>query len=296
MTSARSSIRHLPHRVALLCVAAALSARSAPAQERPRAGAERVLRLSLALPAPGASPDSARRRSLERGVQLGLEEANRSAGLFGWRVMLEDGAGRGTAIVGGGPLLTCRLLSAEAERARIPYLNTSCGDDVLRGAECRRWTFHVAPSEAMRRDARAPGAPADGGAARVAGWDSTLERFGAAQLNDRHRARFARGMDETAWAGWAAVKVLTEAALRAGSAAPDALRAQLERGSFDGHKGRALSFRAWDHQLRQPLYVVSERGAIREAPAGDAAASARAALDRLGADSARSVCRWDGAP
>ena len=28
---------------------------------------------------------------------------------------------------------------------------------------------------------------------------------------------------------------------------------------FDGHKGEALTFRRWDHQLRQPLYVAGPR-------------------------------------
>ena len=82
--------------------------------------------------------------------------------------------------------------------------------------------------------------------------------YGAAQLNDRFRARFGRGMDGEAWAAWMAVKVATEAALRVRDVRPDALAAYLARPNvrFDGHKGRPLSFGASDHQLRQPLYVI----------------------------------------
>jgi hypothetical protein len=69
------------------------------------------------------------------------------------------------------------------------------------------------------------------------------------------------------------------------------------RTRFDGHKGRALSFRPWDHQLRQPLYrVVSDLGdvAITEAPpvARDDTTAVADQLDRLGTARTESACRW----
>jgi ABC transporter substrate binding protein (PQQ-dependent alcohol dehydrogenase system) len=105
-------------------------------------------------------------------------------------------------------------------------------------------------------------------------------------------------MDGAAWAGWMAVKVLWEASLRARSTDGAALRAYLDRDAtqFDGHKGWPLSFRAWDHQLRQPLYLVApaENGGTRivgEVPAGRGEHSSREMLDRLGADATASACR-----
>ena len=73
-------------------------------------------------------------------------------------------------------------------------------------------------------------------------------------------------MDGSAWAGWVAVKIAAEAALRARSVRPTALLAYLESQStsFDGHKGWPLSFRSTDHQLRQPLYVVAPSPKARE--------------------------------
>ena len=106
-------------------------------------------------------------------------------------------------------------------------------------------------------------------------------------------------MDGAAWAGWMAVKVLWEASLRARTVEAAGIRAYLEREStqFDGHKGWPLSFRAWDHQLRQPLYLVSADGArvLGEVPErrGDDAPS-RELLDRIGADAAASACRMGG--
>jgi hypothetical protein len=102
-------------------------------------------------------------------------------------------------------------------------------------------------------------------------------------------------MDAGAWAGWVAVKIVVEAALRARSSHADAILSYLESpvANFDGHKGWPLSFRVADHQLRQPLYVVSaataasSRIAVREIPEigamaeGDAIAGANRALDNL---------------
>jgi hypothetical protein len=58
-------------------------------------------------------------------------------------------------------------------------------------------------------------------------------------------------MTEGAWAGWAAVKAIVEAGLRAQGSSPCADLGALR---FDAHKGALLTFR--DGALRQPTYVV----------------------------------------
>jgi hypothetical protein len=73
-------------------------------------------------------------------------------------------------------------------------------------------------------------------------------------------------MDDPAWAGWAAVKLLSDTVAREQDAAPatllEALRSRL---SFDGQKGVDMSFRP-DGQLRQPLLLVEEDRVVAEAP------------------------------
>jgi hypothetical protein len=65
---------------------------------------------------------------------------------------------------------------------------------------------------------------------------------------------------------------------------------------FDGHKGEALTFRAWDHQLRQPLYVAGARkreeigGAL--GPLAVLADVVGKDLDALGTAMADSRCRF----
>jgi ABC transporter substrate binding protein (PQQ-dependent alcohol dehydrogenase system) len=136
----------------------------------------------------------------------------------------------------------------------------------------------------MGRDASASGV--------VVAWDPALVRFGADTLNQRFQSRFGRVMDEDAWCAWMAVKVLWESALRVRSAAPDRLVEFLSRDTtqFDGHKGRPLSFRRWDQQLRQPLYV--RRGeSLVEVPVAAGEESSRDLLDRLGTRASESSCK-----
>jgi hypothetical protein len=115
-------------------------------------------------------------------------------------------------------------------------------------------------------------------------------------------------MDGRAWAGWAAVKIGSEAALRARSTAVERILAYLEQPTsrFDGHKGWQLGFRPADHQLRQPLYIVvrpARTSAGQDAPpnlldvpdlravrSGRGAESPDAVLDGLSAGAPH--CSW----
>jgi hypothetical protein len=88
-------------------------------------------------------------------------------------------------------------------------------------------TFRVSPTDASR-----------------AAWLPTLKEFGADELNDRFLREMKHPMDEDAWLGWAAVRIVTEAALR---------NRDIALTRIDGHKGVSLYFDA-DGNLVQPLY------------------------------------------
>ena len=129
------------------------------------------------------------------------------------------------------------------------------------------------------------------------GWHYELERFSARELNGRFRRRFNAPLAETSWAAWAAVKLAGEAVVRTGAGDGAALVAFMESAPpFDGHKGEALTFRKWDHQLRQPLYVIGPRK--REEVGGVVGPYAVLAdaggknLDALGTTMAESRCRF----
>ena len=92
---------------------------------------------------------------------------------------------------------------------------------------------------------------------RADAWSPDLERFGAAQLNDRFRARFGAdaAMRGPAWAGWFAAKAATEAVLRARAKDPAAVGKVLRTGRFDGHQGKPLAF-ASGGALLPPLHIT----------------------------------------
>jgi hypothetical protein len=75
-------------------------------------------------------------------------------------------------------------------------------------------------------------------------WLPSLTKFGAGELNERFLRETRHAMDEEAWLGWIAVKIVAEAALR-----------ERDIGAIrvDGHKGVPLRFDA-NRNLVQPLY------------------------------------------
>ncbi len=100
--------------------------------------------------------------------------------------------------------------------------------------------------------------PQLGAAFRSLAFEATLDAYGARELNARYRATFGRPMEPPAWAAYQAVKILFEAATIGGSTEFDAVRGYLSAPTsvFDLYKGIGTSFRPWDRQLRQSIYLV----------------------------------------
>ena len=221
------------------------------------------------------------------GARLGAEEAERAAELVGKRFeMMTATAGdareagraakrllrRGAfAVVGGGDAATCRALADAAREGGAIFVNVGCREDALRGTP---GAFHVEASESMYRDAGSPAVL----------WHAGLSRYGAAQLNERYRRRFGGAMRGEGWASWMAIKLLWEAAHRAGTADPGRLAEYLAGDArFDGHKGEPLSFGARDRQLQQPLYpAAGDAPGAERAEAGGAEGLVEGAIPARG--------------
>jgi len=130
-------------------------------------------------------------------------------------------------------------------------------------------------------------------------WHHELGRFSARELNSRFRRRFGRPLDGRSWAAWAAVKFVGEAIVRTGTGDLARLLRFLESAPpFDGHKGRPLTFREWDHQLRQPMYLVAPRKPEQGRDAWKAfevvaEVPARGDPDLIGEPKAESRCRFE---
>jgi ABC-type branched-subunit amino acid transport system substrate-binding protein len=131
----------------------------------------------------------------------------------------------------------------------------------------------------------------------IVAWHHELERFSARELNNRFRRRFGAPLTEVAWAAWAAVKLVGEAVVRADVQDGAGLRRFIDSAApFDGHKGSALTFRPWDRQLRQPLYVIGPRPAdgVGRGAFGLWAEVGGDDPDRLGTTAAETRCRRAG--
>ena len=123
-------------------------------------------------------------------------------------------------------------------------------------------------------------------------WSPVVEQWGAAQLQNRFRDLAGRAMRSEDYAAWAALRTLGEAVTRTGSNDPAVLRAFIFSQDFGlaGQKGRPLSYRSWNGQLRQPMPLVHGRAVAAVAPI-EGFLHQRTEMDSLGLDKPQSACR-----
>lgn len=124
------------------------------------------------------------------------------------------------------------------------------------------------------------------------GWSEVIERWGAAQLQSRFEALSGRPMRADDYAAWAAMRSVGEAVTRTGSAEAATLRSYMLSDQFElaGFKGRALSYRDWNGQLRQPIPLVTDRAMVAIAPL-PGFLHQQTELDTLGLDRFESRCQ-----
>jgi len=141
--------------------------------------------------------------------------------------------------------------------------------------------------------------PVVGSAGLVAeAWQSSWERYGALQLSRRFRKAAGRPMAGTDWAAWIATKAIIEVALKLPDARQHRRALRSPDLALDGYKGARLSFRPWDQQLRQPVFLA--HGGIGGGIAGvapiDGFLHPINNLDTLGADEKESPCKLTDSP
>lgn len=126
---------------------------------------------------------------------------------------------------------------------------------------------------------------------RAEAWSPAIEAWGAVQLQNRFEELAHRDMQSEDYAAWVAIRAIGEAVTRTGSADPATLRAYMLSDAFqlDGFKGRALSFRDWNGQLRQPIAVGTDRALVTLAPVEGFLHPVNEA-DSLGLDRPESEC------
>ncbi|MCB1890142.1 MAG: amino acid ABC transporter substrate-binding protein [Rhodocyclaceae bacterium] len=125
------------------------------------------------------------------------------------------------------------------------------------------------------------------------GWHWSWERNGAPQLNSRFEKAAKHRMGEAGWSAWMAAKTVVEAMQRTGGADFAKIRAYLLGPdiTIDGFKGHRLSYRPWNHQLRQPMLLATHNAVIERAPIQGFMHQSNT-LDTLGFDERESQCQF----
>ncbi|MEP2531153.1 ABC transporter substrate-binding protein [Shimia sp.] len=123
-------------------------------------------------------------------------------------------------------------------------------------------------------------------------WAQVIEQWGAAQLQSRFKEAHGRAMAPQDYAAWAAMRTVGEAVTRTSSADYYDVRDFVFSDDFElaGFKGRPLTYRDWNGQLRQPIAIVHPRALVASAPL-DGFLHHVNELDSLGLDRPESKCK-----
>ncbi|MEH6650580.1 MAG: ABC transporter substrate-binding protein [Motiliproteus sp.] len=124
------------------------------------------------------------------------------------------------------------------------------------------------------------------------GWHRVVEQWGAAQLQSRFDKQAKRWMNSTDYAAWIALRSVGEALAQQGKTDAKSLQQLLlsEQFQLAGFKGRKLSYRSWNGQLRQPIALVHPRALVSQSPQ-QGFLHPRTELDTLGFDQPESQCQ-----
>jgi ABC transporter substrate binding protein (PQQ-dependent alcohol dehydrogenase system) len=124
-------------------------------------------------------------------------------------------------------------------------------------------------------------------------WHPTHEQWGATQIQNRFKEKAGRWMGEADYGAYLAVRALGEAATRSSGTDVKSIGGYLLSDQFalQGYKGTPLSFRPWDHQLRQPVLLAAPRAMVAVAPV-EGFLHPQTELDTLGYDQPETGCHW----
>jgi ABC transporter substrate binding protein (PQQ-dependent alcohol dehydrogenase system) len=124
-----------------------------------------------------------------------------------------------------------------------------------------------------------------------AAWSGVHEQWGATQFQRRFHESQGRWMTDRDYSAWLAVRTIGEAATRTTSDQVDKLKSYILSPDFNlaAFKGRPVSYRDWNGQLRQPLLVTSPRVMISVSPQAGFLHQF-STLDTLGYDRPESAC------
>jgi ABC transporter substrate binding protein (PQQ-dependent alcohol dehydrogenase system) len=123
-------------------------------------------------------------------------------------------------------------------------------------------------------------------------WDASHDQWGAIQLQNRFRRSFSRRMTALDMQAWTAARVIGEAVEHVQSAEAQRILDFIKGPDFAlaAFKGRKLTVRDWDLQLRQPILLADGRVIVSVSPQ-EGFLHQYSELDTLGIDRPETKCR-----
>lgn len=213
--------------------------------------------------------------------KLYADALRRAAGRFGAKIVQE----RVFPDTGGARRTDSGLVQIQSQ---IPLFTQSAPDyDVLVAADESQVFASYLPYRT--HDPR----PVAGSAGLVpTSWDASLDQWGAIQLQDRFRRLFSRRMTALDMQAWTAVRMIGEAAARLNTADSKNMFDYMKGPDFAvaAFKGRKLTVRDWNLQLRQPILLTDGRVIVSVSPQ-EGFLHQFSELDTLGIDRPETKCR-----
>ena len=213
--------------------------------------------------------------------KLYADALRRAAGRFGAKIVQE----RVFADSGGARRTDSGLVQIQSQ---IPLFTQSAPDyDVLVAADESQVFASYLPYRT--HDPR----PVAGSAGLVpTSWDASLDQWGAIQLQDRFVRLFSRRMTALDMQAWTAVRMIGEATARVNSSDTKSMVGYMKGPDFAvaAFKGRKLTVRDWDLQLRQPILLTDGRVIVSVSPQ-EGFLHQFSELDTLGIDRPETKCR-----
>lgn len=123
-------------------------------------------------------------------------------------------------------------------------------------------------------------------------WDASHDQWGAIQLQNRFRRSFSRRMTALDMQAWTAARMIGEAVEHVQSADAQRILDYIKGPDFAlaAFKGRKLTVRDWDLQLRQPILLTDGRVVVSVSPQ-EGFLHQYSELDTLGIDRPETKCR-----
>lgn len=122
-------------------------------------------------------------------------------------------------------------------------------------------------------------------------WHRSFEQYAGMQMQNRFEKFAKRIMTERDYTAWLAVKILGKTMIRIKSDKVSDIKAYIHSEKFNvaGFKGRGMTFRKWNRQLRQPLILTWAKALVSMSPQ-DGFLHPDFQTDTLGIDKSHNQC------